>query len=291
MKRIIICGAAGRDFHNFNVLFRDDPDTELVAFTATQIPDIDRRVYPSELAGELYPNGIPIYAEPDLYRLIRAHHIDEVLFSYSDVPHNHVMHIGSITLSAGASFVLASPTKTMLESSRPVVSICAVRTGCGKSQTTRAVADALNILGKKTVIVRHPMPYGDLASQRVQRFASREDFEKHSCTIEEMEEYEPHVDRGRVVYAGIDYAAILKEAEQEGDVLLWDGGNNDTPFFKPDLEIVVTDPGSSKAGAFWSWKMALPSHTERWASVPVSWPSETSGRQALSIRVRGRWVR
>ncbi len=242
MKSIIVCGAAGRDFHNFNVLYRDDPDTRVVAFTAAQIPDIENRIYPPELAGELYPEGIPIYPEHDLHLLIEEHRIDEVLFSYSDVPHSHVMHIGSVVLSAGAGFVLASPAKTMLKSKKPVVSVCAVRTGCGKSQTTRAVAEALNTLGKRVVIVRHPMPYGDLVSQRVQRFSSHADFARQNCTIEEMEEYESHIERGRVVYAGIDYATILREAEQEADVLVWDGGNNDTPFFEPDLEIVVTDP-------------------------------------------------
>jgi predicted GTPase len=242
MRRVIICGAAGRDFHNFNVLYRDTPDARVVAFTAAQIPDIENRIYPPELAGEFYPEGIPVYPEEDLARLIIEQRIDEVLFSYSDVPHSHVMHIGSITLSAGASFVLASPMETMLKSKTPVVSVCAVRTGCGKSQTTRAVANALDHLGKQAVIVRHPMPYGNLVAQRVQRFSSHEDFSRQNCTIEEMEEYEPHIEHGRIVYAGIDYAAILRQAEQEADVLVWDGGNNDTPFFDPDLEIVVTDP-------------------------------------------------
>ncbi len=241
-KRIVICGAAGRDFHNFNVLFRNNPNVEVAAFTATQIPDIDGRLYPPELAGTLYPEGIPIYPEEELSALIKNKNIDEVLFSYSDVTHNHVMHIGSIVTAAGAGFSLASPVKTMIKSSRPVVSICAVRTGCGKSQTTRAVSDILTETGKKVVAIRHPMPYGNLAKQKVQRFASKADFTKYRCTIEEMEEYEPHIDRGRVIYSGVDYEAIIREAEKEADIILWDGGNNDTPFYKPDIEIVVTDP-------------------------------------------------
>lgn len=241
-RRVIICGAAGRDFHNFNVLFRNDPDYEIVGFTATQIPDIEGRVYPADLAGARYPDGIPIYPESELARLVRDLRADEVLFSYSDVPFRHVMHIGSIAMTAGANFTLASPTATMIPSNKPVISVCAVRTGCGKSQTSRYVADILTNEGRSVVVVRHPMPYGDLSAQRVQRFGSIEDFRRHSCTIEEMEEYEPHIVRGRVVYAGVDYEAILREAEQEADVILWDGGNNDTPFFHSDLEIVVTDP-------------------------------------------------
>jgi predicted GTPase len=242
MKKIIICGAAGRDFHNFNVLFRNNPEVRVAAFTATQIPDIDGRVYPPELAGSLYPQGIPIHAESELSSLIAAHKIDEVHFAYSDVPHAHVMHIGSIALAAGAAFVLDSPVKTMIKAGVPLVSICAVRTGCGKSQTTRAVSDILAGMGKKVVAIRHPMPYGNLAAQKVQRFASKQDLTRHKCTIEEMEEYEPHIDRGRVIYAGVDYEAIVRQAEQEADILLWDGGNNDTPFYASDLEIVVTDP-------------------------------------------------
>jgi len=241
-KRIVICGAAGRDFHNFNLLFRENREYEVAAFTATQIPNIEGRLYPPELSGPLYPKGIPIRGEDELPSIIREEKIDEVHFAYSDVPHNHVMHLGSIVLTEGASFVLDSVEKTMLTSSKPAISICAVRTGCGKSQTTRAVADILIGMGKKVVAIRHPMPYGDLAAQKVQRFASREDMDRHNCTIEEMEEYEPHIDRGVVVYAGVDYAAILAEAEKEADVILWDGGNNDTPFIKADLEIVVADP-------------------------------------------------
>jgi predicted GTPase len=241
-KRVLICGAAGRDFHNFNVLFRDNSDYEVAAFTAAQIPDIEGRVYPAELAGKLYPEGIPIYPEEELSDLIRSRKIEEVYFSYSDVPHRHVMHIGSIAMAAGARFVLVSPEETMISSQKPVVSVCAVRTGCGKSQTTRYVSDVLTEMGLKVVAIRHPMPYGDLAAQKVQRYAATEDLEKHRCTIEEMEEYEPHIDRGRIVYAGVDYGAILKEAEKEADIILWDGGNNDTSFYKPDLHIVVADP-------------------------------------------------
>jgi predicted GTPase len=241
-KKIIICGAAGRDFHNFNVLYRNNPDFEVVAFTATQIPDIDGRMYPKELSGKLYPKGIPIFPEDELEELIDKHSIDEVVFSYSDVPYQHVMHIGSRVMAAGAAFSLASPVKTMIRSRKPVVSVCAVRTGCGKSQTTRAVSDILTNMGLKVVAIRHPMPYGDLASQKVQRFATIGDLKKHKCTIEEMEEYEPYIDRGRVIYAGVDYEAIVRQAEEEADIILWDGGNNDTPFYKPDIEIVVTDP-------------------------------------------------
>lgn len=241
-KKIIICGAAGRDFHNFNVLYRNDPYIEVVAFTATQIPDIDGRMYPKELSGKLYPRGIPIFPEDEIEKLIAKHGIDEVVFSYSDVPYQHVMHIGSKVMAAGAAYSFVSPVKTMIPSNKPVVSVCAVRTGCGKSQTTRAVSDILTDMGKKVVAIRHPMPYGDLAEQKVQRFASIEDLIKHKCTIEEMEEYEPYIDRGRVIYAGVDYEAIVRQAEQEADIILWDGGNNDTPFYKPDIEIVVTDP-------------------------------------------------
>lgn len=242
VKKVLICGAAGRDFHNFNVVYRNNPDVEVVAFTATQIPDIDGRVYPAQLAGSRYPNGIPIHNESELANLIKKHKVDEVVFSYSDVTHTHVGQIGAIAQAAGASFTLLSPTATMIKSTKPVVSICATRTGCGKSQTTRAVSDALTAMGKKVVAIRHPMPYGNLVEQRVQRFATTEDLKRHNCTIEEMEEYEPHIDRGRVIYSGVDYEAIVREAEKEADIILWDGGNNDTSFYKSDLEIVVVDP-------------------------------------------------
>ncbi|MCB2199861.1 cyclic 2,3-diphosphoglycerate synthase [bacterium] len=241
-KRVLIMGAAGRDFHNFNVLFRDNKDYEVVAFTATQIPDIDGRKYPAELAGDLYPNGIPIESEENLIALIKQHNVDQVYFSYSDVPYEYVMHKMALVNAAGADFVLPSATETMVKSTKPVISICAIRTGCGKSQTTRAVAEALRAQGKKVVAIRHPMPYGDLVKQKVQRFAELDDLKKHECTIEEMEEYEPHIMAGGVVYAGVDYEAILREAEKEADVILWDGGNNDTSFYKADLSIVVVDP-------------------------------------------------
>ncbi len=241
-KKVIIMGAAGRDFHNFNVFFRDNENYEVIAFTATQIPDIEGRKYPAELAGKLYPNGIPIYAEEELEDLIKKHKVDFVVFAYSDVPHEYVMNRASRVMAAGASFMLLGPEHTMVKSNKPVISVCAVRTGSGKSQTTRRVAEILKKLGKKTVVIRHPMPYGDLTKQVVQRFASAEDLDKHNCTIEEREEYEPHIDRGNVVYAGVDYEKILRQAEQEADVILWDGGNNDFPFFKPDLHIVVADP-------------------------------------------------
>jgi predicted GTPase len=241
-KKVIIMGAAGRDFHNFNVFFRDNEEYEVVAFTATQIPDIEGRKYPSELAGKLYPNGIPIYSEDELEDLIKKFKVDFVVFAYSDVSHEYVMNRASRAMAAGASFMLLGPSHTMLTSTKPVISVCAVRTGSGKSQTTRKVAEILKKLGKKTVVIRHPMPYGDLTKQVVQRFGSFEDLDKHNCTIEEREEYEPHIDRGNVVYAGVDYEKILRQAEQEADVILWDGGNNDFPFFKPDLHIVVVDP-------------------------------------------------
>lgn len=245
-RKVIIVGAAGRDFHNFNVMYRDKEEFDVVAFTATQIPDIDGRKYPAELAGKLYPNGIPIVNESELANLVRkekqAGNTVDVVFSYSDVPHVRVMQIGSIALAEGANYILLSPVDTMIKSTKPVVSICAVRTGCGKSQTTRAVSDCLTAMGKKAVAIRHPMPYGNLVAQKVQRFAQKSDLDKHKCTIEEMEEYEPHIDRGRVIYAGVDYEAILREAEKEADVIIWDGGNNDTPFYKSDLEIVVVDP-------------------------------------------------
>ncbi|KAA3612205.1 MAG: GTPase [Calditrichaeota bacterium] len=241
-RKILIMGAAGRDFHNFNTRFRDNENYEVVAFTATQIPDIEGRVYPPELAGHLYPNGIPIHDESQLENLILSLKVDEVVFSYSDVPHEYVMHIGAMVNAAGPDFTMLSAQNTMIKSSKPVVSICAVRTGCGKSQTTRRVAEILQSMGKKVVAIRHPMPYGDLAAQKVQRFGSYEDMKKHKCTIEEMEEYEPHISKGIVVYAGVDYEAIIREAEKEADVILWDGGNNDTPFYVPDLAITVVDP-------------------------------------------------
>jgi predicted GTPase len=241
-KRVVIAGAAGRDFHNFNLVYRGREEVEIVAFTATQIPNIDGRVYPRELAGELYPDGIPIVAESELEAVIAEHQAEEVVFSYSDVTHEHVMHIGSRVLAAGASYKLLAPAETMLTSSKPVVAVCAVRTGSGKSQTTRHVAGLLREAGKRVAVLRHPMPYGDLTKQRAQRFASYDDLEAQDCTIEEREEYEPHLAEGNLVFAGIDYAAILDLAEAEADVILWDGGNNDTPFIKPNLHIVVVDP-------------------------------------------------
>ena len=241
-QRILIMGAAGRDFHNFNVFFRGNDRYQVVAFTATQIPDIEGRLYPPQLAGELYPEGIPIYAETDLDRLIRELQVDQVVFAYSDVSHLTVMHKASQVLAAGADFRLMGGNNTLLASTKPVVAVCAVRTGSGKSQTTRRVCDLLRGQGKKVVAIRHPMPYGNLVEQAVQRFASYDDLDKHHCTIEEREEYEPHIDRGIIVYAGVDYEAILRQAEQEADVIVWDGGNNDLPFYKPDLHIVVVDP-------------------------------------------------
>ncbi len=240
--RTIIMGAAGRDFHNFNVFFRDNPDYEVVAFTATQIPNIEGRTYPPELAGKQYPKGIPIYPESELTRLIKDLKVDQVVFAYSDVSHEYVMHKASEAIAAGADFRLMGLNSTMLASSKPVVSVCAVRTGCGKSQTTRRVSLILRDMGYKVAVIRHPMPYGDLAKQAVQRFATYEDLDKYECTIEEREEYEPHLDNGMIVYAGVDYEAILRRAEQEADIILWDGGNNDLPFYKSDLHIVVADP-------------------------------------------------
>ncbi|MEJ5229165.1 MAG: cyclic 2,3-diphosphoglycerate synthase [Pseudothermotoga sp.] len=242
-RRVIIMGAAGRDFHNFNTYFRDNNDYEVVAFTATQIPDIEGRVYPPELAGKLYPNGIPIEPESKLVELIKKFDVDEVVLSYSDLPHQYVMERAAIVTSAGADFKLMGPKHTMVKSTKPVVAVCAVRTGCGKSQTTRRVLDILRSKGLKVVSIRHPMPYGNLVEQKVQRFANYEDLDKYRCTIEEREEYEPHIDRKSVIYAGVDYEAILRSAESENpDVILWDGGNNDFPFYKPDLLIVVVDP-------------------------------------------------
>jgi predicted GTPase len=240
--RVLIAGAAGRDFHNFNLVYRDRAEYEVVAFTATQIPNIDGRVYPAELAGESYPDGIPIVPEADLERTVREREVDEVVFAYSDVTHQHVMHIGSRALAAGASYRLLSPVETMIASSKPVVAVCAVRTGSGKSQTTRHVARILRESGKRVAVLRHPMPYGDLTKQVVQRFARYEDLDAADCTIEEREEYEPHIAEGNLVFAGIDYAAILEAAEAEADAILWDGGNNDTPFIRPNVHVVVVDP-------------------------------------------------
>src|SRR5919198_1870635 len=240
--RVLIAGAAGRDFHNFNLVYRGREEYEVVAFTATQIPNIEWGVCPAELAGSLYPDGIPICAEDELEELIGKHSVDEVVFAYSDVTHEHVMHVGSRALAAGASFRLISPAETMLTSSKPALAICAVRTGSGKSQTTRHVAALLRESGKRVAVLRHPMPYGDLTAQAVQRFERYEDLEAADATIEEREEYEPHIAEGNLVFAGIDYERILRAAEAEADVILWDGGNNDTPFIRPDLHIVVVDP-------------------------------------------------
>ena len=240
--RTLIMGAAGRDFHNFNTFYRDNEKYEVVAFTATQIPNIDGRKYPAELAGKLYPDGIKIYPESELPELIKKFEVDEVVFAYSDVPYDYVMHKSALVNSLGADFRLMGTKETQVKSTKPVVAICAVRTGCGKSQTTRRVAAILQEMGLKVAAIRHPMPYGDLVKQRVQRFATYADLDKHECTIEEREEYEPHLDNGVIVYAGVDYEAILREAEKEVDVVLWDGGNNDFAFYKPDLQITVADP-------------------------------------------------
>jgi predicted GTPase len=242
MRRVVIAGAAGRDFHNFNVVFRGREDVEVVAFTATQIPDIEGRVYPPALAGSRYPDGIRILPEAELPHVVRAESVDEVVFAYSDVTHEHVMHVGSIALAAGADFRLLGPSATMLRSNKPVVAVCAVRTGSGKSQTTRHVAGVLRDAGKRVAVLRHPMPYGDLTKQAVQRFERYEDLDAAECTIEEREEYEPHLAEGNLVFAGIDYGAILARAEEEADVIVWDGGNNDTPFIRPDVHLVVCDP-------------------------------------------------
>ncbi|NOX90426.1 MAG: GTPase [Calditrichaeota bacterium] len=241
-KRVLIMGAAGRDFHNFNVYFRDNEAYEVVAFTATQIPDIEGRKYPPELAGKLYPDGIMIYPEQELVGLIKKYKVDQVVFAYSDVPYDYVMSRSAIVNSAGADFVLMGAKNTQLKSNKPVIAVCAVRTGCGKSQTTRKVAKILREAGKKVVAIRHPMPYGNLNEQKVQRFAELSDLDRYDCTIEEREEYEPHITSGTIIYAGVDYEAILKEAEKEADIILWDGGNNDLPFYKPDLHITVADP-------------------------------------------------
>jgi predicted GTPase len=241
MRKVLILGAAGRDFHNFNVFFRDNDNYQVVGFTATQIPNITNRKYPAALAGRLYPKGIPIFDEKDLEKLIREHSIDEVYFSYSDVSHEYVMHLACRSQAVGASFVLLGPRETMLESSKKVIAVTAVRTGAGKSTLTRAIAGELKKEKKKFVVIRHPMPYGDLIKQRVQRFATIEDLKTHNCTIEEIEEYEPHIEQGIVVFAGIDYEEILRQAEKESDIIIWDGGNNDMPFIKPDLHITITD--------------------------------------------------
>lgn len=241
-KRVVIMGAAGRDFHNFNTLYKHDANREVVAFTAAQIPFIEKRTYPPALSGPLYPEGIPIYPEAELEKLVKEYGVKEVVFSYSDVSYEYVMHRAALCNAHGADFILPSAEKAMLKSTRPVISICAVRTGCGKSGISRYTGKLLLEMGMKPVVIRHPMPYGDLASQMVQRFATIDDLARHNCTIEEMEEYEPHITAGLVVYAGVDYEAVLKEAEKEGDMIIWDGGNNDLPFIRPDLEIVVTDP-------------------------------------------------
>jgi len=239
--RVIIMGAAGRDFHNFNVCFKNNPNCEVVAFTATQIPGIEERIYPKELAGKNYPKGIPIYPEEKLTELIKKYKVDEVVFSYSDVSHEYVMHKASIALAAGADFVLLGPNDTMLKSKKPVISVCATRTGAGKSPTSRKICEILRKKGLKVVVIRHPMPYGHLTKEICERFASFADLDKYETTIEEREEYEPHLEKGAIVYAGVDYEKILREAEKEADVIIWDGGNNDLPFFKPSLHIVVAD--------------------------------------------------
>ena len=241
-KRVVIMGAAGRDFHDFNVVYRNDPGVEVVAFTAAQIPGIADRSYPAELAGPLYPDPIPIVPEGELERVIRDERVDMVVFAYSDVTHETVMHAASRALAAGADFTLLGPARTMLRSRRPVLAIGATRTGTGKSQTTRYLAAVLAEQGITPVVIRHPMPYGNLVAQRVQRYATYDDLDRYETTIEEREEYEPHLDGGRVVYAGVDYEAILRQAETEADVILWDGGNNDYPFYRPDLYLVVADP-------------------------------------------------
>ncbi|MDJ0756454.1 MAG: cyclic 2,3-diphosphoglycerate synthase [Ardenticatenaceae bacterium] len=260
-QRVLIMGAAGRDFHNFNVYFRNNPDYEVVAFTATQIPNIEGRIYVRELAGDRYPEGIPIYPEAQLDELIGREKIDQVIFAYSDVPHEYVMHKASQVLATGADFRLMGPAATQLKSRKPVVSVCAVRTGAGKSQTTRHVARILRQMGYTVAAIRHPMPYGNLVAQAVQRFADYDDLDEYECTIEEREEYEPHIDNGIIVYAGVDYERILRQAEEEVDVILWDGGNNDLPFYVPDLNIVVADPHR-------------PGHESTY------YPGETNARQA-----------
>ncbi len=241
-EKVLILGAAGRDFHNFNIFFRDNPRYKVVAFTATQIPGIDGRIYPPVLAGSLYPDGIRIESEADMAKIIRDHNINQAVFAYSDVPYAHVMHLAAQVNAAGADFRLMGLNRSMIKAKKPLVAVCAIRTGCGKSQTSRYVAQKLKAAGKKVVVVRHPMPYGDLAKQAVQRFASYDDLATHKCTIEEREEYETHIEAGTVVYAGVDYGKILEQAQAEADVVIWDGGNNDTPFYTPDLWITVADP-------------------------------------------------
>ncbi|MGD2143656.1 MAG: cyclic 2,3-diphosphoglycerate synthase [Anaerolineae bacterium] len=280
-QRVIIMGAAGRDFHNFNAHFRDNLDYEVIAFTAAQIPNIEGRRYPPGLAGDLYPEGVPIYPEAELTDLIRAENVDHVVFAYSDVSHEYVMHRGSQVLAAGADFRLMGANTTMLEADKPLVSVCAVRTGSGKSQTTRRVSDILHGMGKDVVVVRHPMPYGDLEAQAVQRFARYEDLDRHDCTIEEREEYEPHLDRGVVVYAGVDYERILRRAEREADVIVWDGGNNDMPLLRPDLHIVVVDPHRPDHG-----RRYHPGEANLWmADVILINKVDTAGPEGIS-RVR-----
>ena len=241
-NKVIIMGAAGRDFHNFNTVFRNNNNYEVVAFTATQIPNIEGRLYPKELAGDLYPNGIPIYPESDLVKLIKEHKVNEVVFSYSDVSYDYIMSKAALVNAHGASFMLLGCKDTMLKSTKPIIAIVATRTGCGKSQTSRKVCDTLKDMGLKVVAIRHPMPYGNLVEQKVQRFATLDDLNIHKCTIEEMEEYEPHIANGGIIYAGVDYEAILRQAETEADVIVWDGGNNDTSFYKADLTFCVADP-------------------------------------------------
>lgn len=278
-RKVIIMGAAGRDFHNFNVFFRDNKDYNLVCFTAEQIPDIAGRKYPKELAGRLYPKGIPIYPEKNLYRLIKKSEIDLVVLAYSDLSYHDVMRKASIANSAGSDFTLMGTESTMLKSRKPIISICAVRTGCGKSQTTRRISLILRELGYRVVIIRHPMPYGDLKKQACQRFAEYGDLYRHKCTIEEREEYEQHIKNGFVVYAGVDYLKILKEAEKEADVIIWDGGNNDIPFYKPDLHIVVADPHRPGHGIRY-----YPGETNlRIADVVVINKENTSGREAIKM--------
>ena len=240
--RIIIMGAAGRDFHNFNTVYRENPDYEVVAFTATQIPEIAGRNYPASLAGELYPQGIPIVEEKDLVHLVQTRHIDQVVFAYSDLSHAQVMHKASLALASGADFLFLGPQRTMLQARVPVIACCAVRTGCGKSQVTQWLSRLLKKYGLKVAVIRHPMPYGDLEKQAVQRFSKAEDINAANCTIEEREEYEPHIALGNIMYAGIDYAEIVARAEKEADIILWDGGNNDFSFIRPDLHIVLVDP-------------------------------------------------
>jgi predicted GTPase len=241
-RRVLIMGAAGRDFHNFNMIYRDNKDYEVVCFTATQIPDIFGRKYPSDLAGDLYKDGISIYEETELPMLIEKYKVQDVVFSYSDVNYEYVMSRAAMVNSCGANFVMLGTDETMLKSDKPVISVCATRTGCGKSQTTRRICELIKKSGKRVVAVRHPMPYGDLSAQAVQRFAQISDLDKHKCTIEEREEYEPHIVAGNIIYSGVDYEKILREAEKEADIIVWDGGNNDMPFYRPDLEIVVADP-------------------------------------------------